>query len=86
MPSNRSLSPNSVEASRTLYYTDVSVKPNADMKKFEKVRFKKNEAYPQTLMGRLQLMHYHYRLLTGTDMLDPWERVVFSKWCQFISF
>lgn len=59
-------------------YTEVSVRPSADPKKFEKLRFKKADLHPQTLMGRLELMYYRYRLLTGTDMLEPWERYIFS--------
>lgn len=63
---------------RTAYYSDLTLKEEISPKVAEQLKFKANDPHPETLRGKAELMYYHYRLITGTDMLDKWERLVFS--------
>ncbi len=58
---------------------NVSVKAEMRPEKVEKFKFKKADPEPKTVMGKLDLFYYRYRLITGLEMLEPWERHLFSR-------
>lgn len=45
---------------------------------WDNLTFKKNSPNPQSVLESINLTYYRFCLLTGSQMLDPWERTVFS--------
>lgn len=78
MPSTMPQARPDTAVSSRRYYGTVKSSVEISRAEAEGLRFRKNDAYPTSLMGRAKLWYYRYRLLTGTDMLTPWERAVFS--------
>lgn len=63
-------------------YMVTGLKRTISEKEAEKLKFKKHEPNPTSFLGKLELTYYRYCLISGLDMLDPWERFVFSTITQ----
>lgn len=72
------ISPTESQPDGRLYYTDVKVKAGLTEEQAEKLRFKPADPEPTTLSGKAGLLYYRYNLITGADILERWERGVFS--------
>lgn len=67
--------------SRALHYEQEEELPLLPEAKLRKIGPKMTKP-SKTLAQRLSLAYYRFGLITGSEMLDPWERALFSTFCD----